>query len=90
MDMPDWIEFKEYYGKKCYLILNGFGFRRDGDGYKRISSLEMDATPVNESNQLLNLENCIIHTPPFRGHCKKCSINKNYLVGIFELEEEKK
>ena len=78
-------DFKDYYGKRVDLLVDGRGYDTLNWGSDANVTLELEATPVSETDKLLNLENiCSQNRTPLRGAFTRGAINKDYIIGIFE------
>jgi len=78
-------DFKEYYGQRVNLVVDGRGYDTANYSVEANVSLELQGTPVSETDRFLKLEKILVlnntrHEKSFaRG-----SINKEYIIGILE------
>ena len=82
-------EYKDYYHQRTHLIVDGRAynagtFSSESGGM----SIELEATPISESESLLRLEN-IVFTNGYKNFYNSPwgDIKKDYIIGIFALPQ---
>ena len=84
-------EYTNYHNQEVHLIVDGRGYNSGGHWGSESGgmSLELEATIVGESENLLKLEEIRFKNPSrdFRKSPKE-SLKKDYVIGVFEIPDK--
>jgi len=82
-------DIKQYYGKEVRLLLDGRGYEtgKSRGVWKANAnvSVEINGTVIGETERFLNLKDVyVLNLEPIHYEFTNGSINKDYIIGIFE------
>jgi hypothetical protein len=78
-------DYKPYYNQQVSMIIDGRGWDTSGYTADNSVSLAMTATPTEETELMLTLEEItILNRQPLHGKYAAGSIQKQYIIGIFQ------